>query len=283
MANASGIEARSNHSREITGPLGEILGSEAWKNLTPNYSYIDHLLPQDIPQNQLENLINAFADGVLRIDYRNQGPRPKDIEGLGTLSFLGGGETKNGYLLTTASGQKMAVLYYRGNTNYNNKPFIPDDPRIRVSEQYPDKNNPEEKPMHKAEYSDFRTYLNIPLSFDGNKAGALILQEYGGSTYPKSLLTRTAEQKAKQRIIEYVTDRGYRISDSEFSARHYLDAGQKDGPPYVIDIYTDDFHRGDLQRYLHDRKVYHHDSLYSQSGDSEGVLATIRRKLGIKR
>jgi hypothetical protein len=214
--------------------LKAIIESVQWQELRPNFPSEQALLPKDISLDQLDQLISAFDDINFsrREDFHVAKTfEQKAIEGFGDLTFLGSGELKYGYLLTTNKGKKMVVIVYPG---YNLNLQVPEDERIYKACSAEGR----EKPCTLAYYSDFRTYLSIPVEINGEKIG-LYLQEYGGKPMP-GVYDRLIHEK-KEAITDYSKARGYSIVDPDFGKPdHYFMVATNPETIGVIDIKLSD-------------------------------------------
>jgi hypothetical protein len=153
------------------------IDSEKWRSLGPNlYSPGHDLLPQELDTDQVNSLVEAILkDPILasiHIDRNAEevaaevSREPIDLDEVGTLTFVGGGEAKVCYCLER-DGKKMAVILQ----GYEDKLGIqiPDDPCLTEINTTPT--------SRIWEYSDLRTYAMLPLVGDR----AIKLQEFGES------------------------------------------------------------------------------------------------------
>lgn len=216
-----------------TNQLEELIGSAEWQSLRPNYGNPDALLPREISYDQINSIVNVFQDNYTSLAELQIKARTKDIDteafspffvsGLGSLRILGAGEEKLGFLLTTEEGKKMAVLLGLGS---GLKPEIPSDPKL-----YPAFINYTGNLYY---YSDFRTYLSLPINF-GPEERAIRLQEYGGE--PSGQVTNDLITKTEEKVTEYVKERGLIVVDPDFrKSSHYLSVNNDPTKTGVIDI-----------------------------------------------
>lgn len=231
-------------NRNETTNLTELIGSDKWQHLTPNYPSPTALLPKELHVEQIEQLVNSIANPTtmktLREgDIEQEAKKARDrieIPGIGVLEKLIPGEAGIPYVLTVDSGKKLMLKleYYSPSLGVQS----PEDPKM-----YKRANEGGGEVLW--QYSDLRTYLMIPV--EGTKY-AVKFQEYGGENntkdhfrYGKSLLALPrishTRKRAKQDIRSRGFDPSHRITQGELNKpKHYLFNRGVDHAPAVIDI-----------------------------------------------
>lgn len=216
--------------------LEGLMKSEAWQNLQPNFSSPEHLLPHDLTPEQL-NEIAAFLDNTDTRKQARLGDISISLAHGGSLRKIGEGESKIAFLYTNDEGKQVVVHLQNG---YNFKSIIPPDPRISLGYSLPLDLGQQE--IH-AYYSDARTYLQFPLSDDGEKKMGATIQEYlGASIEGEGFLTKMKNRgkvkDTEEKAVEYTRSHGWKIEDPKELAfrRNYFAPQGTSGPRAVIDI-----------------------------------------------
>lgn len=216
--------------------LQRLVICESWQNLGPRFNRPDALLPSEISFSQMQQIIAALTDAKVIEAFVPPGEmdarvpfQQVDLSGTGQLRALGQGERKCGFVFTTGSGKKIAVILQAG---YNGPLQIPQDPRISINfvEQF------RNRKLYHYSYSDLHTYLTVPFSFRGKSFG-IRFQEFGGDEHLNSWSTVTMEV-IKKLAEKYIDSKGYKaVEPSDFNkAEHYLLPNGKLSWPALIDV-----------------------------------------------
>jgi len=214
--------------------LSDIVQSEAWLNIAPNYpTASDALSPHDVTSEQLSSLITALSDpdiiNAMPWDRGEKAFQTKVIPELGEIEKIGSGEQKVCYRLTTQDGKHMAVLLRGYDQSLGVQ--IPDDPKmIRIKSR-------DDRDLW--EYSDLRTYLLYPIAH----SLAVQLQEFGGMNEDRVEFSYNEEpgviKFVKGKAAAYVQGKGhgFAIDKHELShPKHFLFNQGRSKPPALIDI-----------------------------------------------
>jgi hypothetical protein len=229
--------------------------SSEWKNLAPNFNNPDSLLPQDLTYDHINAILQKFKDldPVIK-DFRSKHEiferspiaNPQElfphqtIGGLGELEMIGAGEEKDVFLLTTAEGKKMVISLRNGSGTKQN---IPEDPKIyEAFTNYVGKHY---------FYSDFRTYLTLPLNSEDPYSKVIDLQEYGGTPIEVS---PEFDNKKKQEISGYASERGLIVIETDTSA--YLSSTNSLDNAGIVDIKLRKIEDNDkVRHYSHEERT----------------------------
>lgn len=224
-------------SREATrnvDPHGvaDIVASESWQQLAPNFPSENALLPRDLQTEQVQALIEAVAKPELTRatswERANVAFEEKAVAGVGRLEKVGAGEGKVCYVITTPAGAQMAVLLRGYAQDLGN--VVPEDQKMIKIKETP------ERAMW--EYSDLRTYALFPVT----PTLAVQFQEFGGRDVTQEFPHDAAPgdvRFSQGRAAAYVHARGrsFTVDRQELShPRHALFNQGTNRPPAIIDV-----------------------------------------------
>jgi len=195
------------------------IADPAFQKLHPNYDQKDTLHPSELTADLIEavtnrilslKLVERFTEiDRIRFQFR------EDIPGIGTLEYIGGGESKLSFLLTTEKGQVVVSL-----TGYDGEIGIqvPEDPHIYLAKKMPAK--------LRTFYSDLRTYIILPVLIGGDAYYGIMFQEYGQKPATLSPITSRIDQlRVRRYISNYAGNHSYpkfRIEKEIGHPRHHF-------------------------------------------------------------
>jgi hypothetical protein len=227
--------------------LRNALGSERFQTMQPNYNRPEALLPKDLDETLVNEVVEAVATPKLvaaRHDFRFDADEElkdwhQELPGGGELSYLGAGEMRFMFRLTK-DGKEMAVGLTK---NYLNETGlqVPEDSRLTL-----DRNSAAGKLMT---YSDLRTYLVLPVAQADRPYYGVVFQEYAPYSPLKTGLSpissKIAEGRARRHIKEYCREQGCKLrkisDDIGAKKHHFLVNGEIaiiDAPVDVSTIYS---------------------------------------------
>ncbi|MBN2016091.1 hypothetical protein JW766_04630 [Candidatus Dojkabacteria bacterium] len=199
--------------------LDQALASPAFQGLEPNYDQKDTLYSQELTV----DVIEAVTDKILSLGLverfreidRDLFSFQEQIPRIGTLEYIGGGESKLSFLLSTRNGKVVVHLAgYDGSLGVQ----VPTDPKIYMAKEMLGK--------RRAFYSDLRTYMILPVSICGDAHYGIMFQEYGQRPARLTPLTSRVDQiRVRRYIHRYAEQEGYpgfKIEDEVRHSRHHF-------------------------------------------------------------
>lgn len=200
--------------------LQDVLTSDAFQELNPNYSHPLALLPKELTARQVVDIISIVTSAEMFEVYQNRHKiknLTKKIPEVGDITKIGEGESKICYRLTTPEGKRLVILF----GGYGDILRSPKDSKVyRVFEGLWE---------DKYVYSDLRTYLCMPFTTEVNSSRSMygiLLQEDGGDKRLNVLYPLTQKLTARK-ILEYTNAYGLKHTSATMGElkhqRHFFE------------------------------------------------------------
>ena len=198
----------------------EVILTEKWRSLEPNYIKDGAMLPQDLHEGDVIGIVKQIQDANPDKIFSEKSHSPDLAIGTtnGGLVLIGEGETK-AVFRHVLKGKSILVILQRG---FNLPAHVPSDPKIYQGFQKEEFSGLTRFSF----YSDARTYLSVPiLTGSPMELFGLHFQEDLGDKrlndlFPVGLIRNVEERKVRS----YVQSKGYEIVHrGDFQKReHYL-------------------------------------------------------------